>query len=221
MADLRGNRRSSGGAQAMAAAIHVVPDDNFDDWAVLGDIGQALGHYPTREAAGQAAQFALIPARSSEVASGEPDLDAADILPFFSMIFLHGGWLHLIFNMWTLWLFGPTIEDRLGHGRYLAFYLVCGLAASVALVMFNPTSDVPALGASGAIAGILGCYMRLFPLAQVVVVVPILLIPLFFEIYAFAFIGLWFLLQLLQSTMELLLPPPAEASRGGPMSAGS
>jgi membrane associated rhomboid family serine protease len=73
--------------------------------------------------------------------------------------------------------------------------------------MFNPTSDVPALGASGAIAGILGCYMRLFPLARVVVVVPILFIPLFFEVYAFAFIGLWFLLQLLQSTMELLLPP--------------
>ena len=111
-------------------------------------------------------QFALIPARYSEVlASGNTDLAAMDILPFFSMMFLHGGWLHLIFNMWTLWLFGPTIEDRLGHGRYLAFYLACGLAASVAHVIFNPTSIVPALGASGAIAGILGCYMRLFPLA--------------------------------------------------------
>ena len=152
-------------------------------------------------------QFALIPAHYSEVASGETDLDAVDILPLFSMMFLRGGWLHLILNMWTLWLFGPTIEDRLGHGRYLAFYLACGLAASVAHVMFNPTSIVPALGASGAIAGILGGYMRLFPLARVVVVVPILFIPLFFEVYAFAFIGLWFLLQLLQSTMELLLPP--------------
>jgi membrane associated rhomboid family serine protease len=67
--------------------------------------------------------------------------------------------------MWTLWLFGPAIEDRLGHLRYLAFYLACGLAASAAHVMFNPTSIVPALGASGAIAGILGTYMRLFPLA--------------------------------------------------------
>jgi membrane associated rhomboid family serine protease len=152
-------------------------------------------------------QFALIPARYSEVASREPDLNVADILPFFSMMFLHGGWLHLILNMWTLWLFGPTIEDRLGHGRYLAFYFACGLAASVAHVMFNPDSNVPALGASGAIAGILGCYMRLFPLARVVVVVPILFIPLFFEVHAFAFIGLWFLIQLLQSTMELLLPP--------------
>jgi rhomboid family protein len=152
-------------------------------------------------------QFALIPARYSEVASGDADLAAVDILPFFSMMFLHGGWLHLILNMWMLWLFGPTIEDRLGHGRYLAFYLVCGLAASVAHVMFNSTSIVPALGASGAIAGILGCYMRLFPLARVVVVVPILFIPIFIEVHALVFIGLWFLLQLFQSTMELLLPP--------------
>jgi membrane associated rhomboid family serine protease len=113
--------------------------------------------------------------------------------------------------MWTLWLFGPTVEDRLGHGRYLAFYLACGLAASLAHVMFNPTSTVPALGASGAIAGILGCYMRLFPLARVVVVVPILFIPLFFEVHAFVFVGLWFLIQLFQSAVALLLP----AASGG------
>src|SRR4030081_2901069 len=119
--------------------------------------------------------FAPIPARYSEAfASGETDLAAVDLVPFFTMMFLHGGWLHLILNMWTLWVFGPAIEDRLGHLLYLAFYLVCGLAASVAHVMFNPTSIVPALRASGAIAGILGCYMRLFPLARVVVVVPIL-----------------------------------------------
>ena len=150
-------------------------------------------------------QFALIPARYFELAGGA-DLTAEDIVPFFSMMFLHGGWTHLILNMWTLWLFGPTVEDRLGHGRYLAFYLICGLAASVAHVMFNPTSIVPALGASGAIAGILGCYMRLFPLARVVVVIPLLFVPLFFEVYAFVFIGLWFLLQLLQSVMEFLVP---------------
>ena len=157
-------------------------------------------------------QFALIPARYTEAfASGETNLAAMDILPFFSMMFLHGGWLHLILNMWTLWLFGPTIEDRLGHGRYLVFYLACGLAASIAHVMFNPTSIVPALGASGAIGGILGCYMRLFPLARIVVLVPILFIPLFIEVYAFAFIGLWFLLQLFGSAAELLQP----SSSGG------
>jgi membrane associated rhomboid family serine protease len=152
-------------------------------------------------------QFALIPARYSEAfATGDLDLTLEDIIPFFSMMFLHGGWLHLILNMWTLWLFGPTVEDRLGHGRYLAFYLACGLAASVFHVIFNPISIVPALGASGAIAGILGCYMRLFPLARVVVVVPILFIPLFFEVYAHVFIGLWFLFQILGSMAELLQP---------------
>src|ERR1700682_4736574 len=147
--------------------------------------------------------FALIPARyTAALAYGDQSLSAIDLVPFFTMMFLHGGWLHLILNMWTLWLFGTTVEDRLGHGRYLAFYLACGLAASIAHVMFNPTSIVPALGASGAIAGILGCYMRLFPLARVVVVVPLLFIPLFFEVYAFFFVGLWFLLQIFQGVLD-------------------
>jgi membrane associated rhomboid family serine protease len=156
--------------------------------------------------------FALIPARYSAVAAyGEGGFSTSDLVPFFTMMFLHGGWLHLILNMWTLWLFGSAVEDRLGHGRYLAFYLACGLAASIAHVAFNPTSVVPALGASGAIAGVLGCYMRLFPLARVVVVVPILFIPLFFEVYGFVFVGLWFLIQIFEGTLELLLP----ASSGG------
>jgi rhomboid family protein len=154
--------------------------------------------------------FALIPARYLEpLVYRDAVLTAIDFLPFFTMMFLHGGWLHLILNMWTLWLFGPTVEDRLGHGRYLAFYLACGLAASIAHVAFNPTSIVPALGASGAIAGVLGCYMRLFPLARVVVVVPIIFIPLFFEVYAFVFVGLWFLIQLFQGTASLILPTSA------------
>src|SRR3977135_3812308 len=101
--------------------------------------------------------FALIPARyTAGLAYGE--LTLGDFVPMFTMMFLHGGWLHLILNMWTLWLFGPTVEDRLGHGRYLAFYLACGLAAPAAHLGFNPTLVVPALGASGAIAGILGCF---------------------------------------------------------------
>src|SRR4029077_10530582 len=99
----------------------------------------------------------------------------------------------------------------LGHGRYLAFYLACGLAASVAHLVFNPTSVIPAVGASGAIAGVLGCYMRLFPLARVIVLVPILFIPLFFEVHAFVFVGLWFVIQILQGTLELVLP----SSQGG------
>jgi membrane associated rhomboid family serine protease len=149
--------------------------------------------------------FALIPARyTAGLAYGELTLGA--FVPMFTMMFLHGGWLHLIFNMWTLWLFGPTVEDRLGHGRYLAFYLACGLAASVAHLVFNPTSVIPAVGASGAIAGVLGCYMRLFPLARVIVLVPVLFLPFFFELPAFSFIGIWFLIQVFQGTIELLVP---------------
>jgi membrane associated rhomboid family serine protease len=151
------------------------------------------------------AAFALIPARYTELfAYSDANLTVADLLPFITMMFLHGGWLHLIFNMWTLWLFGPTIEDRLGHGRYLVFYLACGIAASLAHVVFNPGSLVPALGASGAIAGVLGCYMGLFPLARVIVLVPILFLPLFFEVPAYVFIGLWFLIQVFQGATALL-----------------
>jgi membrane associated rhomboid family serine protease len=152
-------------------------------------------------------RYALIPAHYFDpTLFGENELTPDDFVPFVTMMFLHGGWLHLILNMWTLWLFGPAVEDRLGHGRYLAFYLVCGIAAAVAHAVLNPTSTVPALGASGAIAGVLGAYTRFFPLSRVIVVVPILFIPLFFELHAFVFIGFWFLLQLLQAATELLTP---------------
>jgi membrane associated rhomboid family serine protease len=146
--------------------------------------------------------FALIPARYFVFGAGH---DLADYLPLLTNIFMHAGWLHLILNMWTLWLFGPAIEDRLGHWRYLAFYVVCGVLASAAHVIFNASSLVPALGASGAIGGVLGCYMRMFPLANVVVVVPIIFIPFFFQVPAFVFAGLWFAIQLLQGTTEFLV----------------
>src|ERR1700693_4756081 len=112
------------------------------------------------------------------MAGGDGNLTPADFFPFFTMMFLHGGWLHLILNMWTLWLFGPPVEDRLRHGRHFVFYLACGMAAAITQVMFSPTSTIPVLGASGAIAGVLGCYMRLFPLARVVVVALVIVIPL-------------------------------------------
>lgn len=149
--------------------------------------------------------FALIPARYfAASATGYAGATLADYMPFITNTFMHGGWLHLILNMWTLWLFGPTVEDRLGHGRYFAFYLACGICASFAHAVFNPTSVVPALGASGAIAGVLGCYMWFFPLARVVVLVPIIFIPLFYEIPAFLYVGFWFAMNLLQGTSELL-----------------
>jgi membrane associated rhomboid family serine protease len=150
------------------------------------------------------ARYALIPAQ--HFGSLVELEDNIDVLPFLSNAFLHGGWLHLIFNMWTLWLFGPAVEDRLGPGRYLAFYIACAVLASLTHAIFNASSTVPALGASGAIAGVLGCYMRLFPLARVVVVVPIIIIPFFFELPAFVFVGIWVLMQVLQGAAELLVP---------------
>jgi membrane associated rhomboid family serine protease len=150
-------------------------------------------------------RFALIPALYF-VPYYASNLSLADYMPFVTNMFLHGGWLHLIMNMWTLWLFGGTIEDRLGPGRYLAFYLACGVLASVTHAVFNATSTVPALGASGAIAGVMGCYLRLFPWARLIILVPILFIPLFFEVPAFVFTGLWFLIQVLQGAAEMLMP---------------
>ena len=149
-------------------------------------------------------QFALIPARYFEPDfAGGTTASLTAYLPLVTNMFLHGGWFHLIVNMWTLWLFGSVVEDQLGPGRYLIFYFACGVAASVAHVFFNPTSTVPALGASGAIAGVLGCYVRLFPFSRIIVVVPILFLPLFFAIPALVFVGLWFMLQLLQAMAEM------------------
>jgi membrane associated rhomboid family serine protease len=145
-------------------------------------------------------QFALVPARYQKAT------DVADYLPFLTNMFLHGGWLHLILNIWTLRLFGPPVEDQLGSGLYLAFYLGCGVLASATHVVFNPMSTVPALGASGAIAGVLGCYMRLFPMARVIVLIPVIFIPFFFAMPGMVFAGLWFLMQVLQATTTLFIP---------------
>jgi membrane associated rhomboid family serine protease len=146
------------------------------------------------------AHFALIPARYFQ---GGSELGPTAYFPFITNMFLHSGWLHVIVNMWTLWLFGPAIEDRMGSARYLAFYFVCGLLASITHAVFNPSSIVPALGASGAIAGVLGCYMRLYPFARVIVLMPLLFFPFFFDLPAIAFAGFWFVMQLLQGTASI------------------
>jgi membrane associated rhomboid family serine protease len=151
-------------------------------------------------------RFALIPTRYF---GGEPlgssALSPLSYLPFLTNTFLHGGWLHLILNMWTLWLFGPAVEDRLGPTWFLLFYLVCGVVASVTHAASDPGSTAPALGASGAIAGVLGAYTIMFPWSQVVVLVPILFLPLFFPLPAIVFMGFWFVVQLLSGTVQLLV----------------
>jgi membrane associated rhomboid family serine protease len=141
---------------------------------------------------------ALVPAVYShpELARGagfNPD----NYLPFVTNTFMHAGFLHLILNMWTLWLFGAPLEDRLGRWRFLALYMACGTVGSVGHLAFNLQSTVPALGASGAVAGVLGGYTLFYPRAKVALVQPIFFFPLVFHLPAMVFTGLWFAFQVL------------------------
>ncbi len=148
--------------------------------------------------------FGIVPARVTDPEwAREVGFPANDYWPFLTSMFLHGGWLHVISNMWILWIFGDNVEDRMGPLRYLVFYLGCGVAAGVVHWFTNRHSTVPAVGASGAIAGIMGAYFVMFPRARVIVLVPIVFYPLFFELPAVLFLALWFLMQLLSGTLAL------------------
>ena len=152
-------------------------------------------------------RHALIPLRYFSPAWGaRHGLPASDVTPFLTNTFMHGGILHIVLNLWTLYIFGPALEDRLGPARFLALYLAAGVLASIAHAVFNAASAIPALGASGAIAGIIGAYAVRFPYAWVRVLVPIIIFPLFFSIPAMMFAGIWFLMQVMQGTSELFLP---------------
>jgi len=124
-------------------------------------------------------------------------------LPFLSAMFLHGGWFHVIGNMWYLWIFGDNVEDRLGHFRYLLFYLAAGIIGSIAHILTNPTSPVPVIGASGAIAGVLGGYFITFPRSRVLALVPVFFFLTLMEVPAVIYLALWFVLQLFNGTLSL------------------
>jgi membrane associated rhomboid family serine protease len=125
------------------------------------------------------------------------------VAPFITSMFLHGGWLHLIGNMWFLWIFGDNIEDTLGHFRFAAFYLLCGLAAGLTHYYLAPLSPVPTIGASGAIAGVLGAYLVRFPSARVVTLVPLGFFLQMTELPAWLMLGLWFLVQAISGFVTL------------------
>lgn len=120
----------------------------------------------------------------------------AELFDYVTSMFLHGGWMHIIGNMWFLWIFGDNIEDILGRGRYLLFYLGCGIAAAVAQTMVSPDSRVPMIGASGAIAGVMGAYLVKFPHARVVTLIPIFIFFTTLEVPALIILIYWFVLQL-------------------------
>jgi membrane associated rhomboid family serine protease len=128
------------------------------------------------------------------------ELDWARWRPLFTAMFLHANVLHLVSNLWFLWVFGDNVEDRLGHVRYLLFYLVCGVASFLVHGLSGPASNIPALGASGAISGVLGGYLFLFARARILTLVPIVIIPWLVEVPAFVFLGVWFLLQFFYGT---------------------
>ena len=135
-----------------------------------------------------------------------------DYLSFLTNMFLHGGWLHIIGNMWFLYLFGSRVEEHMGHGRFLIFYLLAGIAASAAYFALDIHSTVPEFGASGAIAGVMGAYMVMFPKARILTLIPILFLPFFIQVSAFVYVGYWFLLQLVSGTLSFTSP---SSSQGG------
>jgi membrane associated rhomboid family serine protease len=126
------------------------------------------------------------------------------VMPMFTSMFLHAGWLHLIGNMWTLFIFGDNVEDTLGRGPYLLFYLLCGLASLLAFLLFAPGSATPLVGASGAIAGVMGAYFSLFPGARVLTLVPIFIVFTIIELPAYIFLGFWFVLQFFQGAFTIV-----------------
>ena len=179
-------------------------------WAVIG-LNVAVFLYQLsvgpRELQVLLYQHALVPLRYfSPGWAREVGLSPTDLTPFLTNTFMHGGFLHIILNMWTLYIFGPALEDRLGPARFAVLYLLAGVAASATHAVFNAASPLPVLGASGAIAGIIAAYAVRFPYAWVRVLVLIVFIPLFFSIPAVVFAGIWFFTQVVQGTSELFSP---------------
>jgi len=122
----------------------------------------------------------------------------------FTSMFLHGGWLHIAGNMLFLYIFGDNVEDALGHIRYFVFYILSGVSAALLQVLFSFYSAVPVIGASGAVAGVIGAYVRFFPRAAILTLVPFGIFTRIVELPAFFFVGVWFFMQLFQGTLSLV-----------------
>lgn len=143
--------------------------------------------------------YGLIPARYTATEIAVYFTTPQQLAAMFSFMFLHGGLWHLLGNIWSLYIFGDNVEDRLGHGRYLVFYLLCGLVSGLAHLLLNWHSRIPTVGASGAIAGVMGAYLLLYPNSRILTLIPIFFIPWFVEIPAFFFLGIWFVIQFLNA----------------------
>jgi membrane associated rhomboid family serine protease len=132
----------------------------------------------------------------------------------FTSMFVHGGILHVAGNMLYLWIFGDNVEDRVGHGRFVVFYLLCGVAAALTQAWMNPYSQVPMVGASGAIAGVMGAYFVLYPRSRIVTLVPIIFFFQIIEIPAIFFLGVWFLMQFVNGLGSVVAATAGEPGGG-------
>jgi membrane associated rhomboid family serine protease len=149
--------------------------------------------------------FGLVPARFSHPEwANFVGLHFDNYWPFFTCMFLHGSFFHLLCNMWALWLFGDNVEDKFGHLNFIIFYIISGLIASFTHYFFNIDSVVPVVGASGAIAGVMGAYFIMFPHSRILTIIPIFFFPFFIEIPAVIFLGFWFFSQLISGTFSLI-----------------
>ena len=143
--------------------------------------------------------YGLVPARYSIPQITSYFTMGQQLFSLLSFMFLHGGFWHLLGNMWSLYIFGDNIEDRLGPLRYLVFYLLCGITSGLSHLIINLHSNIPTIGASGAVAGVMGAYLILYPNAKILTLIPIIFIPWFVEIPAFFFLGLWFVIQFISA----------------------
>jgi membrane associated rhomboid family serine protease len=150
--------------------------------------------------------YGLVPALWHDDTGLRQPAGIALLSPLTSM-FLHGGWYHVLGNMWMLWIFGDNVEDRMGTWRFLGFYLLTGVVAGATHVGFHPGSAVPTVGASGAVAGVMGAYVLMFPRARILTFIPILFLPWLIEVSALFFIGIWFVGQVFSATSWVMLRP--------------
>jgi membrane associated rhomboid family serine protease len=147
--------------------------------------------------------YGLVPAKISLALAGRHYTMTEALLPFVTCMFLHGGFLHIVGNLWFLWVFGANVEDRLGSLPYLLFYFAAGIGSGIAQTLFSWGSRVPSIGASGAISGVLGAYVVFFPASRILTLVPLLIIWFTWRIPAVIFIGLWFAVQFLSGISSL------------------
>ncbi|MEN8212339.1 MAG: rhomboid family intramembrane serine protease [Thermodesulfobacteriota bacterium] len=139
--------------------------------------------------------YGLVPAKYTVYEMSRHFSIVNQIFSIFTYMFLHGGFLHFLGNMWSLYIFGDNVEEYFGPLRFAGFYLLCGIISGLFHFFINPISMVPTIGASGAIAGVMGAYFLLYPKARILTLIPIIIIPWFVEIPAFIFLGFWFLIQ--------------------------